>query len=285
MSGGGTPVKATFWLLDAPDALVVQSERNPDGYGLGTFYPDGTPELGKRPVAAHADALFAAEAREEASPTYLAHVRFASTGGLSVENTHPFEQHGRLFAHNGVVEGLDRLDAELGDARSLVRGDTDSERLFALVTREIDRHGGDVRAGVTAAVRWVAAELPLYSINFVLTTATDLWALRYPEGNELYVLDRAADGERLDAVGTRGTVRVRADDCAERPVVVVASERMDDDPRWRAIESGELLHVGRSLSVSSERIVAGRAAHQLTLEELGAGAASQAQAGRASPPQ
>jgi len=277
-------VKATFWLLEAPDALVMQSERNPDGYGLGTFYPDGTPELGKRPVAAHGDALFAAQAREEASATYLAHVRFASTGGLTSENTHPFEQDGRLFAHNGVVQGLDRLEAELGEAMSPVRGDTDSERLFALVTREIERHGGDVGAGIAAAVGWVSSELPLYSINFVLTTATDVWALRYPEGNELHVLDRDADGQRLDAVGARGTVRVRSDDCAERPVVVVASEPMDADPRWRAIEPGELLHVDGDLNVSSERVMTGPAAHQLTLADLGAGAASQAHAGSASPP-
>jgi glutamine amidotransferase len=31
MSGGRRPLRATFWLLDAPDALVRQSRRNPDG--------------------------------------------------------------------------------------------------------------------------------------------------------------------------------------------------------------------------------------------------------------
>ena len=34
----GTDVcTATFWLLDAPDSLSVQSRRNPDGTGLGVF--------------------------------------------------------------------------------------------------------------------------------------------------------------------------------------------------------------------------------------------------------
>ena len=46
---------------------------------------------------------------------------------------------GRLFAHNGVVKGLPELEAELGDAISLVHGQTDSERYFALITREIER--------------------------------------------------------------------------------------------------------------------------------------------------
>jgi predicted glutamine amidotransferase len=31
-----------------------------------------------------------------------------STGGVSLLNTHPFSQDGRLFAHNGVLGDLDR---------------------------------------------------------------------------------------------------------------------------------------------------------------------------------
>ena len=34
-----------------------------------------------------------------------------------------------------------------------MHGDTDSERLFALITRHIDLAGGDVREGITTAVR------------------------------------------------------------------------------------------------------------------------------------
>ena len=43
-------------------------------------------------------------------------------------NTHPFLQDGRIFAHNGVVEGLDELDERLESvgARDLVLGQTDS---------------------------------------------------------------------------------------------------------------------------------------------------------------
>jgi hypothetical protein len=135
MSGAPRRVRATFWLLDAPDSLAVQSRREPDGTGLGHFAEDGTPQVHRCPLAAYEDRGFAAQAREVASRTFVAHVRFASTGAAATRNTHPFEQRGRLFAHNGVVEGLDALDRELGDHRSLVRGETDSERVFALVTR------------------------------------------------------------------------------------------------------------------------------------------------------
>ena len=45
-------VTATFWLLDAPDSLVEQSRRNPDGTGLGVFEADGKPVVDKQPMAA-----------------------------------------------------------------------------------------------------------------------------------------------------------------------------------------------------------------------------------------
>jgi len=42
-----------------------------------------------------------------------------------------------------------------------VKGETDSERVFALITREIDRNGGKVSTAIADAARWIARELPL----------------------------------------------------------------------------------------------------------------------------
>ena len=268
MSAGSEPARATFWLLDAPDSLSTQSHREPDGTGLGWFGTDGVPHVRKQTLAAYADVEFAREAHELSSRTFLAHIRFASTGGLELRNTHPFEQRGRLLAHNGVVEDLPKLDAHLGAARELVAGDTDSERLFALITREIDAHAGDVGAGIATACRWVAANLPLLAINLVLTTADGLWALRYPETHELHLLERAS-GRVLEHTSSLGS-RVRSEHGANGPLVVIASEPMDSDPHWRALLSGELVHVSPTLQVSSQRIIERPPAHPLTLADLGA---------------
>ncbi|GLW66237.1 class II glutamine amidotransferase [Actinomadura rubrobrunea] len=272
MSSSPRRTRATFWLLDAPDSLADQSHREPDGTGLGFFDADGTPRLDKAPIAAYADRAFAREARQVRSSTFLAHIRFASTGGLDARNTHPFEQDGRLFAHNGVIEGLDELEAELGPARSLVGGDTDSERFFALITREIRACGGDVSGGVVRAARWVAGHLPVFSLNLVLTTAQGLWALRYPDTHPLYVLERRRGGHHgdrhLDHCGTAGRMRIHSADLSAAPAVVVASERMDDDPAWRAMAPGELLHVGSDLRVTREIALAEEPAHRLGLRDL-----------------
>src|SRR4051794_22558944 len=268
MSGGARPVRATFWLLEAPDSLALQSRREPDGTGLGWFGADGRPQLSKQPVAAYADQDFARAARELESAVFLAHIRYATTGAVQLRNTHPFEQRGRLFAHNGVVEDLERLEHELGEDRALVDGDTDSERLFALITREIERRRGDVGAGIAAAARWTAAELPLLAINLILGTADGLWALRYPATHELWVLERAAGGpgggRHLDAASAAGTVRVRSERLARHPAVIVASERMDEDPGWRLLAPGELIHVGPALELTSSIAVEGPPAHPLS---------------------
>ena len=272
MSGGTRRVRAAFWLLDAPDSLLEQSRRNPDGAGIGTFEPDGSPEVDKSPIAAYEDSTFLREARTEESRTFVAHVRFASTGGVERKNTHPFEQRGRLMAHNGVVGDLPRLERRLGGHASLVAGETDSERLFALITKETEANGGDVGAGITAAAKWAAANLAVYALNLVLATENDLWALRYPESNELYVLERAPGDPRgrrhLDVAGGAGTVRVRSEDLGAAPAVVVASERMDDDPGWRPLRSGELLHVDEDLNVASTMAVDGSPARPLTRADL-----------------
>ncbi|MCX4092966.1 class II glutamine amidotransferase [Nocardia sp. alder85J] len=275
-------VQATFWLLDAPDSLAAQSRREPDGTGLGTFGPGGSPRVEKQPIAAYEDTAFAREARERESVTFVAHIRYASTGGLTAANTHPFRQRDRLFAHNGVVRGLPELDAELGDYRRLVAGDTDSERVFALITARTDRHGGDVTAGITDAVAWIADRLPVFALNLILISATELWALRYPDTHELFVLERPAAGRHLEHVGGAGTVHAHSRRLADLPAVVVASERMDDDPGWRPLRSGELLHVDGRLGVRSAVVLDSPPRHRLSLADLGTvAAASQSETGRA----
>jgi glutamine amidotransferase len=261
--------------------LAQQSRREPDGTGIG-IYRDGRPVVDKQVLAAYEDQDFGREARDLESRTFVAHVRYASNGGLELKNTHPFQQAGRLFAHNGVLGDTDALDRELGPAIENVHGDTDSERWFALITREIERTG-DVGAGITAAARWVAANLPILSVNFVLIDADELWALRYPDTHELHVLERDAGGhtgERsLDhrSQRGRGRIHVGSDDLGSRPAVIVATEPMDDDPGWRELNSGELLHVDPTLGVHIESIVDSPPAHLLTLADLDPHAAASQQ--------
>ena len=91
------------------------------------------------------------------------------------------------------------------------------------------------------------------------------------------MLERAADKGRLHHSSARGRIRVDSDDLADTRSVVVASEVMDDDADWRLLDSGELLHVGPDLDVTTTNAVERPPIHPLTLAELEpAAAASQA---------
>src|ERR1700691_4972291 len=243
LTSGTTPVRTTFWLLDAPDSLEVQSHRNADGAGIGFFDAARAPVLDKQPEPAFADEEFNREARQAESATFVAHVRWATTGGRTIQNTHPFAMHGRIMAHNGGFGELPRLEEQLGPYASLVLGDTDSERYFALITQQTDAHGGDVAAGITAAASWIAARLPVSSLNTIVAAPGELWALRYPGQHALHVLERPAGtapgspAKGLHVRSATSSMDVPALD--EAASVVVASERLDGESGWRMLASGE----------------------------------------------
>jgi len=276
LSAGREPISASFWLLDAPDSLEVQSRRNADGSGIGFFEPAGTPVLDKQPEAAFRDEEFTREAKQARSPVFVAHVRWASVGGRTVQNTHPFAMHGRIMAHNGGFGDVGRLAEQLGSYRQLVLGETDSEHYFALITQQIDAHGGDVGAGIAAAAGWIAARLPVSSLNTVVAAPGELWALRYPGQHALHIIERpagmsaqaapaarAADGGAAATSATSGpglhvrssTSSVHAPGLQALPSVVIASEELDGENGWRMLASGELVHVRPDLRVESAVVI------------------------------
>jgi predicted glutamine amidotransferase len=267
-------VTATFWLLEAPDNLVEQSTRNPDGTGLGVFEADGKPVVDKQPMAAWQDSQFATEAHELTGTTFIAHVRYSSSAALEVRNTHPFLQEDRIFAHNGVVDALDVVDARLREfgVDDLVQGDTDSERIFALITACIRRRGGDVGAGIVDAVGWLAETVPIFAVNVLLSTATDMWALRYPETHELYLLDRRdVDDRRLRMRSDR--ITAHSEHLTSDGSVLFASEPMDDAD-WQLLVPGELVHVDADLQIDRRIALSDSPKHRLRRQDLSTQAAA-----------
>jgi predicted glutamine amidotransferase len=265
LTAGNVRVQATFWLLDAPDSLEEQSRRNVDGSGIGFFDSSGDPVVDKQPEPAYRDEEFIHEAQQAESATFVAHVRWATAGGRTILNTHPFVMNGRIMAHNGGFGELARLDELLGSYAKLVHGDTDSERYFALITQQTDAHGGDVGAGIEAAARWIAAHLPVSSLNTIVITAGELWALRYPAQHALHILERPAPaaGRREHRAGEAGlhvrsaTSSIHAPDLHTAPSVVLASEELDGEDGWRMLAPGELVHVRPDLSVQSAVVIPG----------------------------
>ena len=125
-----------------------------------------------------------------------------------------------------------------------------------------------VTAGLLDAMRWLADSVPLYAVNVLLSTATEMWALRYPETHTLYVLDRRHDNADRDFHLRTNRIRAYSRHLCARSSVVFASERMDDDPRWRLMEPGELIHVDAGLRINRSTALPGPPRHRLAKSDL-----------------
>lgn len=63
-------------------------------------------------------------------------------------------------------------------------------------------------------------------------------------------------------------IGAHSDHLADTPSVVVASEPMDDDPRWRLLHPGELLHIDADLNISGRIAFPDAPRHLLRREDL-----------------
>lgn len=216
-------------LCGARNALRIQSHRHPHGWGIG-WYVGRLPRVRRGVLPAHADLAFVEAACSARSHLVLAHVREASVGGISPENTHPFAAGSWLFAHNGTVArfrsspgvraGLEAaIDPRL---RARLRGTTDSERCFYLFLTRLAAHTRRrppgleaVRAALADTVETVAgiadrgARTPS-SLNFLVSDGRILAACRH--GKALHAAPQARGGHLFavasEPIGQAGWVRV-----------------------------------------------------------------------------
>ena len=266
INAGEKRVHVDYWLVDAPDSILVESHRNPDGTGVGWFADDDTPHVDKQPRSAFTDSAFTKEAKSVDARTLITHIRAATAGHDALENTHPFVFDGRIMAHNGGFGDLPAVEAQIGDYLGQVQGQTDSERYAALIAKKTAEHGGDVSAGIIAAAGWLADNVPMYSLNCLVAAPGHLWALRYPDQRALHIARRRLDpATGLVASSALASHTVHASQPTE--VVIIASERIDEQQDWRMLDPGELIHVGPDLSFTSTLAIERPPAHLHLLDE------------------
>ena len=145
------PTKVDCSLVFAQNALLLQSRADEigldhaDGWGIAT-YENGHPAVYRSAIAAFDDQCFSSTAEMVYSKAIVAHIRKATVGATSLENTHPFQAGSIIFAHNGTVAGFDSFRKEMEDQtdpdlQDLRVGTTDSEQYFLWLLTQIRRAG------------------------------------------------------------------------------------------------------------------------------------------------
>lgn len=207
------PVTARTLLREAPRSLRALAREHRDGWGIALrSAADWVIHRGIE--SADESPLFAEIADGAAGQVVIAHVRQKTVGCTALANTHPFRRDAFVFAHNGNITAIPAL-AALASARRMaeIEGETDSERLFAMILSHVDT-AGDVEQGVVAAVRELHALGPIGSTNFLLSCGRRLYAHRC--GRSLYALTTSS--------------------------VVIASEQLTDEP-WQELPERSLVVV------------------------------------------
>lgn len=273
----GPPVRLSTLLTEPSHSLIRQSyhaeERpeplNGDGFGVGWYAPRLTDE----PAVFHAITpawnnrnLFSM-ARVLTSPCVMAHIRAASPGSdVNLANCHPFAYGDYLLMHNGRIGSFRTIRRALlegltDEAFDIVKGSTDTEHLFAVFVDEIVRNGCPVDPGgaeasrgagaLGLAERLVAALRRVLDLsqtrgdgtssflNVAVTDGRHAAVARYADdpienAESLYYLH----GEMYEPAGRRFADRRKED---EAEAVVVSSERLTEDPRWRPVPTGTVL--------------------------------------------
>jgi glutamine amidotransferase len=209
------------------------------GHGWGVAdYRNGQPLIEKQTWAAFHGEHFRKTAARVYTHTAVAHVRLATVGAPSVDNTHPF-QHGRwIFAHNGTIPNFDRVRDRMMPAidpllRNNIKGTTDSEHIFyyllTLVTHHPERHLRDVVGdGLRQVIVWSNAVDPTAKVglNIVMTDGNMLVGSRH--GRTLWHLVK----DRITICEICGQTHVHHNARTDYRAVEIASERINDE-NWQ----------------------------------------------------
>jgi predicted glutamine amidotransferase len=237
------PISVRHELLEAENPLIHQSEEHDSGWGMAVYKrADGAePRCVRFPEAAHEDAEFV-EATEMRGRIMNVHVRRATMGGLTPENTHPFCLGSYSFCHNGTLMYYPKL-LEPGVPKP--KGQTDSEAFFNFLMRDFD--DGHPRRCLRAAVRKLIERTPFSGINFLFSDGYKLYAYK------LGIFD-------LHWARRQGSL-------------VVASERMTTTDTWHSVQDDVLLTLDPDDldAPHAERLVGDKWLRQATIQPLDGG--------------
>ncbi len=248
------PTRVECGLVHAQNALMEQSRRDSEGlmhgHGWGVAdYPDGLPMVERQTWAAYHGEHFIKKAAGIYAHTVVAHVRRATVGEPSINNTHPFS-HGRwIFAHNGTIRHFDKVREYILDAmdfgqRNAIHGTTDSEHVFhyllslwssAPQAELLDT----VRFGLGQIIEWCRMVDPEAepSLNIVLTDGNELVGSR--RGRSLWFLHR----QDVFVCGICGKPHVHHQTGAHYRSVEIASEPLTDETGWKGVPDGSVFSV------------------------------------------
>jgi len=148
----GKPIMADELLLKPANSLIHQSYSagemteilNGDGFGIGWYVHSisSLPGLFRSITPAWSNTNLLYNAPLIRTNCLFAHIRAASEGGITEDNTHPFRYERFLMMHNGGIPKFQRIRRKVlalldDELFNWIKGQTDSEHVFALLMQHV----------------------------------------------------------------------------------------------------------------------------------------------------
>jgi glutamine amidotransferase len=218
-----------------------RTDDHADGWGIGFFEGRGCRLFVDTQPACDSHIAQLVRSYPIRSLAVIAHIRKATRGEVSLENTHPFlrELWGRywLFAHNGTLESIPPSTS--GRFRPV--GTTDSEAAFCHLLNRLDVRFGDREPSPAALhdaiAAWADAMGERGSFNCLLSDGRRLYARC---ATQLHHIVRRAPFARAHLADTDVDVDFSSVTTPHDRVAVIATLPLTDNENWTAMASGEL---------------------------------------------
>lgn len=271
----GTPLTLANLVTEPVNSVINQSMHsreqedplNGDGFGVAWYIPELSSEAAvfRSITPAWNNQNLIGLSRVTRSGCILAHVRRATPGLPTAElNCHPFASGPYTFMHNGDLQGFGSIRRRLLDSLSqetfdTVRGNTDSEHLFALFLERMRGITSNGAASIAESLegamrdalyltRAAGVEQRESYLNIVVTDGRSSVATRFTTDAPGHALSLYIhQGRRYVCEG--GVCRMIKPE-AGRGAVIVSSERLSDDDGWHEIPPNHLVMVEENLAVT-----------------------------------
>lgn len=222
-------------------AFRNRGEYNPHGWGIVRF-EGGACQVFKEPIKSTSSELasFLREYKLFRSEIFIGHVRLASRGIRSLQNTHPFVRTFRsreiAFAHNGTVDLMISKSA----LKFKPVGQTDSEYLFCALLTILSKE--NIKFTDFKRIEDVLRRTNEYStMNLLFSEGEHLYCYRDKDGyNGLCMVDRAAPFDKVSLRDEDWEIDLMEEKDPNQRGFVIASRPLTSE-NWHDIKKVHLL--------------------------------------------
>jgi predicted glutamine amidotransferase len=253
------------------NAKEIEEPLNGDGFGVGWY----TPEISRDPAVfvsvypAWNNRNLRYLAPKICANSIVAHVRAASVGDVSESNCHPFHYKNFLMAHNGGVEDFHKIKRPLKETLTnefylWVKGQTDSEHLFALFLenlskKQLDFTADDIADSFQEMIFTLKQLMDSNGIkeeaylNMVFSDGERMVGIRYVSNPDINPLSLYySEGSRYEC--SEGACHMIPSEGTDRSVMIVSEKLTGIAEDWRSIPANHMILVSKDLSIKMRKI-------------------------------